>query len=352
MDIYKRKNSKFWLADFTVDGQRFRKSTGVTTKTKAMEVAAGLLRQAQTGTAPARKGPMPVLSVFVEEQFLPYIQASQLDSNTKRYYETGWRLLSATRIAGWRLDRITTVEAELFQFPGTGSTANCALRTVRRILSLACEWKVLQTAPRIKLRKEKERTAVFTAERERAFLDAAPQPLKDVFLIVQDSGMRPDEVIRMRWDNVLWDKNLIFVPDGKTDKAKRHVPLSDRVRSLLRVRAQGSTNEWIFPSKRTKKGHISYFPVAKLFAETRRKAGLPGDLVLYSARHSFATDMLDKTGNIVLVGRMLGHQSVTTTQRYLHPELKDIAELVNQRNSDNAKQNLRHSLRHSEGVIQ
>lgn len=170
MDIYKRKNSKFWLADFTVDGQRFRKSTGVTTKTKAMEVAAGLLRQAQTGTAPARKGPMPVLSVFVEEQFLPYIQASQLDSNTKRYYETGWRLLSATRIAGWRLDRITTVEAELFQFPGTGSTANCALRTVRRILSLACEWKVLQTAPRIKLRKEKERTAVFTAERERAFL--------------------------------------------------------------------------------------------------------------------------------------------------------------------------------------
>lgn len=69
MDIYKRKNSKFWLADFTVDGQRFRKSTGVTTKTKAMEVAAGLLRQAQTGTAPARKGPMPVLSVFVEEQF-------------------------------------------------------------------------------------------------------------------------------------------------------------------------------------------------------------------------------------------------------------------------------------------
>jgi site-specific recombinase XerD len=42
--------------------------------------------------------------------------------------------------------------------------------------------------------------------------------------------------------------------------------------------------------------------------------------------------MLDKTGSIVLVGRMLGHQSVTTTQRYLHPELKEIAELVNQRN--------------------
>lgn len=137
----------------------------------------------------------------------------------------------------------------------------------------------------------------------------------------------------------------------KTDNAKRHVPLSDRVRSLLRVRAQGATSEWVFPSKR-RKGHISYFPIARDFVATRKKAGLPDDLVLYSARHSFATDMLDKTGNIVLVGRMLGHQSVTTTQRYLHPQLKDIAEYVNQRNSDNAKQNLRHSLRHSESVTQ
>lgn len=43
--------------------------------------------------------------------------------------------------------------------------------------------------------------------------------------------------------------------------------------------------------------------------------------------------MLDRTGNIVLVGKMLGHRSVTTTQRYLHPEMKRMAELVNARNT-------------------
>jgi hypothetical protein len=116
------RGTKHWLADFTVNGQRFRKSTGATTKAKAMEITAELLRQAQTGTAPARKGPIPILSVFAEERFLPYIQASQLDSDTKRYYETGCRLLSGTRIKDWRLDRISTLEAELLQFPGTGST--------------------------------------------------------------------------------------------------------------------------------------------------------------------------------------------------------------------------------------
>lgn len=49
--------------------------------------------------------------------------------------------------------------------------------------------------------------------------------------------------------------------------------------------------------------------------------------------NSFATDLLDRTGNIVLVGKILGHRSVITTQRYLHPEIKGIAEIVNERNA-------------------
>ena len=56
MDIYKRKGTKYWLADFTVNGQRFRKSTKQTTRARAREVAAELLRQAQRNEAPVRKG--------------------------------------------------------------------------------------------------------------------------------------------------------------------------------------------------------------------------------------------------------------------------------------------------------
>jgi integrase/recombinase XerC len=153
--------------------------------------------------------------------------------------------------------------------------------------------------------------------------------------------------IRMRWDNVLWDKNLIYNPDGKTRKARRHVPLSERVRLALRERAETSTCDWVFPPPRKKGSHISYYLVAKGMMTVREKLALPKDLVLYSARHTFATDMLDRTGNLALVQKMLGHESILTTQRYLHPELKDVAELVNRRNADNADENLWHSLRHS-----
>lgn len=55
---------------------------------------------------------------------------------------------------------------------------------------------------------------------------------------------------------------------------------------------------------------------------------------MYPARHSFATDMLDRTGNLILVQRLLGHESVTSTQKYLHPEMKGVAEMVNERNTE------------------
>lgn len=51
----------------------------------------------------------------------------------------------------------------------------------------------------------------------------------------------------------------------------------------------------------------------------------------------------DKTGNFRLVQELLGHESIMTRQRYVHPEIKRVAVLVNERNSNNANLNLRHS---------
>ncbi len=298
MEVYKREGSKYWLVDFVVDGERQRRSTRATTKTKAMEAAAEIIQQAQRGDTPSRKGPAPRLVTFAEETFLPFVEASQLDPDTKRYYQNGWRLLKNTPIAGQWIDRITTSDSEILRLPGSGSNANCALRTLRRMLSLAKEKSLVAAAPTIKLREENERSAVFTPEQEQAFLAVAPQPLKDVFLVSQDTGLRPDEAVRMRVDNILWEKNLIFNPDGKTKKSRRYVPLSERVRTLLRTRIEGSTSPWVFPSPRKKGAPMSYFMFAKDFVGTRKAAGLPDSLVLYSARHSFATDLLDRTGNI------------------------------------------------------
>lgn len=357
MELYQQNGTKFWTADFVVNDRRIRKSTKQTKRSAAMEVAMEFYRQAQRKQIPVRKGRTQMLSEFAERKFLPFIKASSLDNDTKRYYETGWRLLSESPAKDWRMDFIKASEADLLRFPGSGANANCALRTLRRMLSLACDWEIIDRKPRITLRKEVERNAVFDSDLEECFLKKAGQPLKDVFLISHDSGLRPDEALRMRWENILWDKNLIFVPEGKTENAKRYVPLSDRVRDLLLARQpqqKVTKSPWVFPSSRKRGMHISYFSIAKQFSEVRKQVKIPKGVVLYSARHSFATDLLDRTGNIVLVGKILGHRSVTTTQRYLHPEIKGIAEIVNERNAiraanDGAQNGLCHNLRHSRG---
>ena len=338
MELYRQDGSKYWTADFVVNGRRYRKSTKQTTKSKAGEMAAEFLRQAQRNETPVRKGQMIRLRQFADDRFLPFVEASSLAEKSQLYYKNGWRILKSLPVADLRLDCITTSVADTLELNGTGANQNCALRTLRRILSLAHEAAILQAAPRVKLRKENQRTAIWDAKAEEALLKVAPQPLKDVFLLCHDSGMRPDEIISLRWDDIIWDKSLIFVREGKTRKSTRHVPLSDRVRDALRIRAKRAKTEWVFASVRkgTKTGHITHTGIEKPFRIARKAAKLPKELVLYSARHSFATDLLDRTGNLKLVMDVLGHESVTTTQKYLHPSQKNIAEIVNQRNMGRA----------------
>ena len=53
MELYRQPGSKFWTADFCVNGRRYRKSTKQTTRSKAGEVAAEFLRQAQRKRHPS-----------------------------------------------------------------------------------------------------------------------------------------------------------------------------------------------------------------------------------------------------------------------------------------------------------
>jgi integrase len=63
----------------------------------------------------------------------------------------------------------------------------------------------------------------------------------------------------MRWEYINWDSAFYFNPKGKTRKARRPVPLSDRVIALLRIIQHeqfGRADGWVFPSKKSRSGHI------------------------------------------------------------------------------------------------
>lgn len=106
-------------------------------------------------------------------------------------------------------------------------------------------------------------------------------------VILQDCGMRPDEVFPMRIENIRWKQNRIWIPEGKTYNARRYVAMSERMKGMLESWCGSRKEGWVFPSSRSKSGHLT--TIAKGFHAGRNRAGLDKKVVAYSARHTYGT---------------------------------------------------------------
>jgi integrase len=337
--LFKKRNSQFYWYDFTVRGQRYRGSTQETKAARAGKIAGLKLAAALQRSDPLdRKA--PTLREF-SPRFLEWVKTARLEFDTQQYYRNGWRLLETTSITGVRMDRITAEVAEALRFPGSPANSNNALRTLRRMLSKAKEWRLIREVAAFKLFKEEGRSLRLDDRAERKLLLVAEQPLKDIIVLMRDTGMRnARELYRMRVENIDWHNRLIFNPNSKTTRGRRFIPMSDRVVDLLMVRCAGRTEGWAFPSRRKGK-HITGGLVNKQWVKGRCAAGLPNDLVLYCARHDFGSYVLGKTGNLKAVMDAMGHADVKIAMTYQHPELEIVREAINSR----------HTLRHTGGTI-
>lgn len=336
MKLFKKKKSQFYWYDFTVRGQRYRGSTEEANATRASKIAGLKLAAALEGGDPLdRKA--PVLREF-SKKFLGWVDAAKLEQKTKVYYKDGWRLLSQTPLAGMQLDRITNDEVETLSFPGSAANVNCALRTLRRMLHRAEDWKLIRRAPKLKLEKEYGRSLTLDEEIEKKLIAGAAacnwKPdifarFRDVVILMRDTGMRNErELYRIRIENLDWKDRTIFVPDSKTEEGRRTVPMSERVYNLLRARCGTKTDGWLFPAKRGKTGRLT--TLAERFREARKKAGISPKLVLYCGRHDYGTRMMQKTGNLKAVMKVMGHRDVKTAMKYQHPELEIVRAALDQ----------------------
>ncbi len=309
--------------------RRYRGSTKESNKTRAGAIAALKLANATEG-----RDPLPRKAPGLQEfsgRFLEWVKNVKLEHKTKLYYRDGWRLLAASPIAGMRLDKIMADDIEALSFSGSPSNANSALRTLRRILHKAEEWGVIRSVPKFRLVKEYGRSLRLDDDAERKLLAVAEQPLRDAIILMRDTGMRNErELYRTRIENIDWNSRVIFVPDSKTPNGRRLVPMTDRVLDFLLVRCGERREGWLFPSKRSKSGHLT--TLAKRFREARKKAGLSESLVLYCGRHDYGTRVLKATGNLAAVMNTMGHKDVKTAMQYQHPEVELVRQALNHNN--------------------
>jgi integrase len=331
-----RKRGGVWHYDFAIDGRRYRGTTKQTVPSRARMIEAKLMSDARQRKLTVQHRTL-TLADF-SNRFLDWVELTRLEAKSKEYYRGGWRMLASTPVSRMKLSHITTDEAGVLRFDHSPANTNRALRTLRRMLGKAAEWGLIAAPPRIKLLKEEGRSALIDKDAEAKLLAASPQPLHDVAILVLDSGMRPNEVFEMRWEDLTWDPGTIFIPRGKTKRSRRHIPMSERVIEALNRRRNGQTEGWVFPSD-SACGHTT--SVAKAFAKARATARLSKKIVLYSGRHSFATTILGATGDLSLVMRVLGHSSAHTAMIYQHPSLETVRTVINE------NQVARHNSRHT-----
>lgn len=344
MSIYLR--GEVWYYLFYVNGRRYRGSTKTNNEKEAQRVEARKRVAAEQGES-LRPKRIPLVREFVKP-FEEWLDKTTLAANTKNDYRNGRRLILKTPLSGMRMDLITADDVETMNFHESPHSRNCAIRTLRRMLGKARDWKLLREVPRVKTVKVFPRDRMISVEDEKRLLAAAKRPLQDVLTIMLDSGMRNGEVIRMRWENIDWDGASYFNPKGKTRKARRHVPLSERVIALLRNIQQEQSKEqskqqskpregWIFPSKKAPSGHIGLSGLEHKFRKLARALEIPDALKLYCARHTFGTVAMAETRDPGLVREVMGHESLTTTLGYLHPETAAIKAIIDRRNQQKLK---------------
>jgi integrase len=204
------------------------------------------------------------------------------------------------------------------------SSINSSVRVLRRILKLALEWGLLESSPRLcLLPNEHHRERVITREEETRYLAAASPLLADAAVVLADTGTRPDECYRLRWEEITWSNGrngTLLVANGKTAAARRVLPLSPRVKAILQRRwecAEKPLEGWIWPAL-TASGHIDHSSLKKQHQKALKTSKVRS-FVLYSLRHTFLTRLGESGCDAWTLARIAGHSSVAISSRYVHP---------------------------------
>ena len=246
MAIYKR-GGVYWFK-FMWNGEVIRKSTKQKNDRVARNIESAYRTKLTNGEVGIKeKKVVPTLKQFAASEFLPWAEATcAAKTKTWEYYRNGVRrLVGFPALADRKLNEITgeQIAAYVASRQAAGlqvSSINRELQVLRRMLNLAAEWGKADRVAKVKmLRGERHREFVISPDEQSRYLSAAPEPLASIASVLADTGLRPEECYRLQWEGITWPSSpngTLLVTHGKTAAARRVIPMTPRVRTLLQAR--------------------------------------------------------------------------------------------------------------------
>jgi integrase len=164
-----------------------------------------------------------------------------------------------------------------------------------------------------------------STETEALLVNASPE-FRLIYSALRQCGARPGELCRATIPEVDRANRVITLKEHKTARKTgqaRRIPIGRKLGELLDQAIAERTEGPVFMCPSGRGWRVAN--LSRTYSRLRDKAGLPKDLVLYLARHECGTKICREKG-IEYARRLLGHSDISTTQRYMHLDDRELAE--------------------------
>jgi integrase/recombinase XerC len=162
-----------------------------------------------------------------------------------------------------------------------------------------------------------------------------PERDRIMFELLYGCGIRNSELIGINLDDIRLSSEAILIR-GK-GKKERYVPFGDSVRvalarylpvrqQMLAVRKKNTTALLI----NQRGGRLTTRSVGRIIKKIAVAKGLSPDVHPHTLRHAFGTHMLEEGADLRSIQEMLGHERLSTTQRYTQLSMKQVLQVYDQ----------------------
>ena len=295
----------------------------------ARREAIKILAQAAHGSDPLDKRQERDAELRFVELAEKYITEHALPKKKPSSAREDRRLLRTTllpRFSNWRVSEIA--ERDILKLHGdlapTKSKANHCLSLLSKMFELAEVWgcRARQTNPCRGIKKYKvearerflsnseiDRLFAVLAEEER---DGGHPHAIAILRLLMLTGARKGEIIALEWDEVDIERQTITKKDSKT--GRRSFPISQPAIDVLTRIYRHLDSPYLFPAAR---GNSHFQGLTKEWLRIRKRAALE-DVRIHDLRHTYASLTIANGVSIAVLSKLLGHASISTTERYAH----------------------------------
>ena len=226
-------------------------------------------------------------------------------------------------ISPFHLEKIKKELADAKRAP---RTIQYALATVRQVFNFAINHDLYSggnPVPKVKMPKvDNKRIRFLThneADRLLEVLSKTSSQLYEMSLISLNCGLRSGEIFALRWVDLDLYRGTISVLDSKG--WNRVIPMTNTIKEMLSSKPKGNPDDLIFPNRL---GNQKVW-MSKSFARVVDELGLNNGIsdrrhrvTFHTLRHTYASWLVEKGVDLYTVKELLGHSTLTMTERYSH----------------------------------